>query len=380
MMMNLKEKSLRMGIIFLVLLFVGGMVLVFTGNDAVTIAMEKKEGILTAEQVKIAFENVGGRLVNEMVQESQEVKKGDILMVLDSVDVDLAIERLQTQINQMDAQINQLNGSIQIGYAKTSTNELQTYRQIEQQKMALDAAKATYENQQLTYNRNKALVASGAISQSELDRARMALDVATANVGEQQRMLDKMLAGTNEAARDQVLASGSASNISLPEINQQRQDLGNSQYGVQNLMQQKQNMLVQLKELQVKKERLTLRASEDGKILKIIAKQGEMVSPNAPVILLESKRFYYDIYLDEQQASSIKTGDEVTGSAVANKKAVNGIIRIITAAPGFADLKMSREKGQADLAAFQVRIYVQPEENLLPGMTIEVKKDAFLKR
>ncbi|MDF2633642.1 MAG: putative HlyD family secretion protein [Pelosinus sp.] len=378
--MNLKEKSLRMGIIFLVLLFVGGMVLVFTGNDAVTIAMEKKEGILTAEQVKIAFENVGGRLVNEMVQESQEVKKGDILMVLDSVDVDLAIERLQTQINQMDAQINQLNGSIQIGYAKTSTNELQTYRQIEQQKMALDAAKATYENQQLTYNRNKALVASGAISQSELDRARMALDVATANVGEQQRMLDKMLAGTNEAARDQVLASGSASNISLPEINQQRQDLGNSQYGVQNLMQQKQNMLVQLKELQVKKERLTLRASEDGKILKIIAKQGEMVSPNAPVILLESKRFYYDIYLDEQQASSIKTGDEVTGSAVANKKAVNGIIRIITAAPGFADLKMSREKGQADLAAFQVRIYVQPEENLLPGMTIEVKKDAFLKR
>lgn len=378
--MNLKEKSLRMGIVFLGLLFVAGILLVFTGNDAVTIAMEKKEGILTAEQVKIAFENVGGRLVNEMVQESQEVKKGDILMVLDSVDVDLSIERLQTQINQMDAQINQLNGSIQIGYAKTSTNELQTYRQIEQQKMALDAAKATYENQQLTYNRNKALVASGAISQSELDRARMALDVATANVGEQQRMLEKMLAGTNEAARNQVLASGNASNISLPEINQQRQDLGNSEYGVQNLIQQKQNMLVQLKELQVKKERLTLRASEDGKILKIIAKQGEMVSPNAPVILLESKRFYYDIYLDEQQASYLKTGDQVTGSAVANKKAVNGIIRFITAAPGFADLKMSREKGQADLAAFQVRIYAQPEENLLPGMTIEVKKDAFLKR
>ena len=98
-----------------------------------------------------------------------------------------------------------MSGTIQIGFAKTSTSELQAYRIIEQQKMALDAAKATYDNQQLTYNRKKALAASGAISQSELDSAQMAMDVATANVGQQQRLLEKMLAGTSEAARDQVL-------------------------------------------------------------------------------------------------------------------------------------------------------------------------------
>lgn len=378
--MNFKKQSLRLGLIFLSLLFVGGILLVFTGHDAVKLAVEKKEGLLAAEQVKIAFENVGGRLVVEMVQESQEVKKGDILMVLDSIDTDLALERLQAQISQMDAQITQMNGSIEIGHAKTSTNELQTYRQIEQQKMALDAATATYDNQLLTYNRRKVLVTSGAISQSELDSAKMSLDVAAANLGQQQRLLEKMLAGTSETARAQVLSSGNASNIYLPEIEQQRQDLENSRFGVQTLIRQKENLLVQLKELQIKKQRLTLRAPEDGKILKIIAKKGEMVSANAPVILLESKRYYYDIYLDEKQAAHLKAGDELTGHAIANKKAVNGIIRFITAAPGFADLKMSREKGQADLAAFQVRIYVKPEEDLLPGMTVEVNKDAFLKR
>ncbi len=378
--MNLKQKSLRIGIVFLGLLLVSGMLLMFTGHDAVTLALEKKEGILTAEQVKIAFENIGGRLVNEAVKESQEVKKGDILMVLDSTDIDLAIERLQTQINQVDAQIGQLNGSIEIGLAKASTSEIQTYRQIEQQKMALDAAKATYDNQLLTYNRKKVLTVSGAVSQAELDSAQMALDVASANVGQQQRLLEKMLAGTGEAAREQVLTSGNASNIYLPDIDHQRQDLINNKFGVQSLNQQKQNLAVQLKELQVKKERLTLRASEDGKILKIIAKQGEMVSPNAPVILLESKRYYYDIYLDEQQASRLKPGDEISGSPVVGQQSVKGIIRFITVAPGFADLKMSREKGQADLAAFQVRIYVEPQENLLPGVTIGVNKDAFLKR
>lgn len=378
--MNLKEKSLRMGIIFLLLCFIGGGVLLFTGHDAVTMAAEKKDGILTAEQVKMAFENIGGRLVKEMVQESQEVKQGDILMVLDSTDIDLSIERLQTQVNQMDAQINQMKGTIQIGFAKTSTSELQTYRTIEQQKMAVDAAKASYSNQQLTYNRRKVLATSGAISQSELDSAQMAMDVASANMAQQQRLLEKMLAGTSEVARGQVLASGDASNIYLPEIDQQRQELENSKFGVQILMGQKESLLVELKELQVKKERLTLRAPENGKILKIIAKTGEMVAPNAPVILLESKRFYYDIYLDETQAAKLKTGDEVAGNVVASNKGVNGMIRLIAAAPGFADLKMSREKGQGDLAAFQVRIYVDREENLLPGMTIEVKKDAFLKR
>lgn len=378
--MNLKEKSLGMGIAFLALLFAGGFLLVFMGHDAVTLALEKKEGILAAEQVKIAFENVGGRLVSERVQESQEVKKGDILMVLDSTDTELSIERLEAQLRQMDAQIEQMNGSIEIGYAKTATSELQTYRQIEQQKMAFDAAKATYDNQLLTYNRKKVLVSSGAISQSELDSARMSLDVAAANVGQQQRLLEKMLAGTSEAARDQVMSSGNASNIYLPEIEEQRQDLENSRFGVQTLLRQKENLLVQLKELQVKKERLTLRAPEDGKVLRVIAKAGEMVFANAPVILLESKRYYYDIYLDEGQAARLRVGDNIAGRAVANKKAVSGIIRFITAAPGFADLKMSREKGQADLAAFQVRIYVDPEANLLPGMTVEVNKDAFLKR
>jgi HlyD family secretion protein len=373
-----KEKMLRMGIVFLGVLLVGGIILGFTGNDAVTISLEKKEGILSAEQVKLAFENVGGRLVKEGVQESQEVKKGDILMVIDSTDVDLAIARLQTQIAQMDAKIKQMDGSIKIGYQKTSTAETQTYRLIEQQKMALDAAKATYSNKKIDFARKQALLASGAISQSEMDSARMALDVALANMGQAQRLLEKMLAGSGEAAKDRVLGSGSADNIYLAEIDQQRQELENNKLGVQDYVHQKENLLVQLKELLVKKDRLILRAPEDGKILRILAKQGEMISPNASVVLLESKRFYYDIYVDEKVAAHLQVGGEITGKTIAGSRRVTGNIRFVTAAPGFADLKMSREKGQADLAAFQVRIYVDPA-NLLPGMTIEVNRDALLK-
>lgn len=370
--MDLKKKSLRIGIIFLGLLFFAGLVLLYKGNDAIALAVKKKEGILTAEQVKLAFDSVSGRLVNEAVKEAQEVKKGDVLMVLDSTDVDLAIAKMTAQIAQMDAQINGLSGSIIIGYAQTDTDEQQNFRQIDHQRAALDAANATYQNKQLDYYRKAALAESGAISKSELDDAQTNLAIAAANVEQQQQMLKKLLAGASD--------TGNSDSLNLPTIDQQRQTLANKQHDVQNLMQQKKALEVQLAELKVRKERLTLRAPEDGRILKIIAKQGEMVAANSPVILLESKRSYYDIYLSEKQAARLAEGDSIVGKTVASSQEVSGTVRLITVAPGFAELKMSREKGQADLSAFQVRIYTEAREGVLPGMTIEVAEDEFSKR
>jgi HlyD family secretion protein len=370
--MNLKQKSVRIGMVFLVVLFISGILLMFKGHDATALATEKKEGILTAEQVKLAFDSVSGRMLNEAVKESQEVKKGDVLMVLDSTDVDLSIAKTNAQIAQMDAQIKAMEGSIRIGYAQTDTNEQQNFRQIDQQRAALKAANATYANKELDYNRKTALAASGAISQSELDDAQTSLAVASANAAQQQQMLEKLLAGATDTEN--------TNQLNLPTIEQQRQTLNNKQNDVQNLMQQKKLLEVQLKELLVKKERLTLKAPEDGKVLKLLAKQGEMISPNEPVILLESKRCYYDIYLSEKQAAKLTEGDSITGKTIADSKPIEGTIRFITAAPGFADLKMSREKGQADLSAFQIRIYTDKQAEVIPGMTIEVTQDAFTKR
>ena len=98
-----------------------------------------------------------------------------------------------------------------------------------------------------------------------------------------------------------------------------------------------------------------------------------MISPNVPVVLLESKRIYYDIYLSEEQAVNLREGDEMICKTVAGDKKVRGTIRLLTQAPGFADLKQSREKGQADLSAFQVRVYIDEPEKVLAGQTVTVE-------
>lgn len=364
--MNTKEKAKRTGMLFIALLLIGGVVLMYTGNDALVLATEKKEGILTAEQVKMSFDSVSGRLIKEAVKEGDYVKKGDVIMELDSTDTDLAIEKLKTQIAQMEAQIASTSGTQGINYLKADTDASQNYRGIDQQQAAVQSAAVTLKNAQLDYNRKAALVEAGAIAQSQLDDAEMALNVARANMEQQKQLLNKLTAVTDGSGTDSIA--------------QERLAAANMSNDVEALRQQKEALEVQLKELEVAKERLTLRAPEDGKILKVLAKEGEMISPSTPVVLLESSRSYYDIYVSEKQAAHLAEGKAITGTTVAGDKEVTGTIRLLTQAPGFADLKNSREKGQSDLSAFQVRIYVDKQEGIIPGMTIEVKDSEFTKR
>jgi HlyD family secretion protein len=308
-------------------------------------------------------------MVNEAVEESQEVKKGDILMELDSTDVDLSIAKTTAQIAQLEAQIQSMSGTIAIGFAQTDTNQEQQYRGIDQQRAAVDAAEATLANAQKDYERMDALYSQGAISKAAMDNSQMSLNVAEAGVVQQKQALSKLLGG--------AVDSGDTNSISLPSVEESRRTVGNKQNDLEALIQQKKQLSVTLQELQVQKERLTLRAPEDGKVLKILAKHGEMISANTPVLLLESKRYYYDIYVSENQAVKMHEGDTITGHTVAGRNNVNGSIRFITQAPGFADLKMTREKGQADLTAFQIRIYTDQGQDIIPGMTIEVNENEF---
>ena len=370
--MKSNEKAKRVGIVFILLMIIGGVTLMYTGNDAIVQGASKKEGILTAEQVKMSFDSVSGTLIKEAVKEGDMVKKGDIIMELDTTDTDLAIEKVKAQISQMDAQINSTSGTMGINFSRAATSETQSFRQIDQQKAAVSSAQATLKNAEINYNRTAALVEAGAMARAQLDDAEMSLSVAREAVRQQEQALQKLLGGASD--------TGSTDSLNLPTIANERAAASNMANDVEALRQQKAQLEVQLKELQVARERLTLRAPEDGKILKVLAKEGEMISPSTPVVLLESKRSYYDIYVSEEQAVHLAEGDELTGETVAGSKKVTGTVRVLMQAPGFADLKQSREKGQSDLTAFQVRIYIDPQEGVIPGMTIGVKDSEFTKR
>lgn len=119
--------------------------------------------------------------------------------------------------------------------------------------------------------------------------------------------------------------------------------------------------------------RLEIAAPERAKVISVLYELGELVSPNAPAVLFESERRYVDVYVAEDQVGGFTEGTEVPCYVPAIDRIVTGKVQTTDAAPDFADLKMVRERGQADLKLFKVRIEIPATEGLLAGMTVEVR-------
>lgn len=80
-------------------------------------------------------------------------------------------------------------------------------------------------------------------------------------------------------------------------------DSRNYSYNVELLKTQKEALQLQLKALELQKQRMVLRAPADGKITRIVPKVGENIIANTAAIIIQSNQLYYDIYVDEALAT-----------------------------------------------------------------------------
>lgn len=369
------KKNVKIPLIFLLLLFFGSF-LIFLGsrNDAVTVAKSIKSGVLTADEINIAFQNVGGKVIKRFVEESQMVKKGDPLMQLEDVDTKLAIDRLQALVDSQRAAVNQEQAAIEITENETNLSELSTWRKIEEVKASLEAAKSARNLASTEFDRQTQLRKTGGNSQSQLDNARNAFVVAKMQVIQIESQLSTLMIGATPKQVSQFEKTQNATGMSLQSITIARQKLENRQNQLAQLKAQLAQGEADLKQLQINYQRLTLKAPEDGKVLKLMFEDGELAPTGAPAVLLETDRKYIDIYVNEKMVNDYQPGTTVTANAIALDKEVKGKVRFATAAPSFADLRMTRERGQADLTSYQVRIYMESIPKLLTGMTLEVKQ------
>ena len=369
------KKNVKIPVIFLLLLFFGSF-LIFLGsrNDAVTVAKSIKSGVLTADEINVAFQNVGGKVIKRFVEESQMVKKGDPLMQLEDVDTKLAIDRLQALVDSQRAAVNQEQAAIEITENETNLSELSTWRKIEEVKASLEAAKSARNLASTEFDRQAQLRKTGGNSQSQLDNARNAFVVAKMQVIQIESQLSTLMIGATPEQVSQFEKTQNATGMSLQSITIARQKLENRQNQLAQLKAQLAQGEADLKQLQINYQRLTLKAPEDGKVLKLMFEDGELAPTGAPAVLLETDRKYIDIYVNEKMVNDYQPGTTVTANAIALDKEVKGKVRFATAAPSFADLRMTRERGQADLTSYQVRIYIESIPKLLTGMTLEVEQ------
>ena len=369
------KKNIKIPVIFLLILtFASFLIFLGSRNDAVTVAKSIKSGVLTADEINIAFQNVGGKLIKRYVQESQIVKKGDLLMQLEDVDTKLAINRLQAQVDSQKAMVAQEQAAIEITENETNLNELSTWRKIEEVKANLEAAKSTENLNRIEYNRYMQMRKGGNTSQSQLDNVSNAYTASKMQVLQIKSQLSTLMIGATPEQVSQFEQTQDATGMTLQSITIARQKLQNRQNQLAQLKAQLAQAETELEQLQINYKRLTLTAPEDGKVLKLMFEDGEMVPNGAPAVLLETDRKYIDIYVNEKMVNDYQPGTTVKANVIALDKEVKGKVRFATAAPSFADLRMTRERGQADLTSYQVRIYMESIPHLLTGMTLEVDR------
>lgn len=371
---DIQKKPVFRTIMFFLIILCVAVILITLGrrNDAVTKAQIYHAGVLTADKVNTAFDKVSGTLTRRYVKESDEVKKGDLLMEIDDRDLNFTIDNLQAQLDSLDAQIKQQEADIKLSKEKLITQEQQLWYQIEELDASLQGAIALYEQSKAEYERYSSLKETLSVSKSAYDSARRTYLQAESTRLSIIKNLQELTLGATPEQIEKLKTLHSAKGMTLNTIVESRTEIENMTNTLNALKASAEALKAQLGQEQLNRERTKLYAPADGRILEVNFEEGEQIPSGSTAVLLETSNYYYDIYLSEYAAVRYKPGDRIKGFIPALDDFVEGTIRFVHAAPSFADMRMTREQGQADLTSYKVRIYPDAKENLRSGMTVEI--------
>src|SRR6476646_217084 len=132
----------------------------------------------TAAETAQVTPSIGGIVSDVRVTDTQAVKQGDVVVMLDDTDARLALDQAEAELGRAVRRVrgyvaNDQSLSAQI--AARSSDEKRAAAQVE-------SAIADYDRAELDLMRRQALVTSGSVSGDELTKARNAFQTAKANL------------------------------------------------------------------------------------------------------------------------------------------------------------------------------------------------------
>ncbi len=378
--MNLSKFSqnpvIKTFLLFIILLCASTLLIMMgRRNDAITQAQFYQSGVLFADDVSVAPQNVGGRVIARYVTESEHVGAGQLLMQLEPDDYEIALKTAVARRDSMRAQVAAYAKSIEVETSKLGTLELNTWRQIERQLAIIDSARANLTEQTANYKRYQSLLSKNAVSQSEYDAAYASYVAALSNLTEAAKTFDVLTLGASDEDIKRVREERNAQGLYLQDIEDQRMQIANMQNTLESYRANLKELEAAVEQAELNLKRTAITAPCAGLVRELMFEEGELISPNTPAVLLETDRLYFDVYVPETHLSDYTAGTQIKVYVPAQNRTVTGTIRYLNPAPSFADLRMTREQGQADLTSFEMRVYVN-DPKLVPGMMMEIRHES----
>ena len=291
----------------------------------------KEEGLVTAAVERPVYSVINGKLINIPVSEGQKVNKGDLLVEIDSKD-------LESQLSQLKAQLESINGQ------EKQAKRTPYIAQVKQQQLMMEETKRQIELEKQNYTRIKTLYDSGAVSKKELDDANNRVEQLENNLLQQEQALEL--------------------------IEEQSEPLAGTDQYFKGLKESLNEQIDHLKYL-ISNNRIV--APISGIVNELPVREGAMITAQTPLMTLTSNdELQVEVFLLTEDVISVEEGMPVT----LIQKRKNGDLEfpgVVTAIAPAAEEKISA----LGLTEHKVKVTVAPETNKAPelrlGYALDVK-------
>ncbi|HVY07204.1 MAG TPA: HlyD family efflux transporter periplasmic adaptor subunit [Burkholderiales bacterium] len=244
----------------------------------------------TAAEMAQVTPAVSGIVREVRVTDTQVVKQGDVVVVLDDVDARLALEQAEAELGRSVRRVRGYVANDQSLAAQIAARESDEKRSAAQ----VESAIADFDRAQLDLQRREALAASGSVSGDELSKARNAFETAKASLASayaqsaQSRANRTAAIGSREA---NAVLIANASEDSNPEV---------------ALARAKRD------QAKVNLERTVIRAPVDGVVAKRSVQVGQQIQSGAALLsVVPVASVHVDANFKEGQLDQVRIGQPV---------------------------------------------------------------------
>ncbi len=252
---------------------------------------------------------VGGTIREVRVTDTQTVKQGDILVVIDPTDARLALAQAEADLGRAVRRVRGYTANDNGLSAQIAAREADEKRAAAQ----LASAEADFERAVIDLKRREALSASGSVSGDELTRAQNAFASAQANLE-----AARATAAQAKANRQAAIGSRDANAVLIADATE------DTNPEVALARARRDQAAVDL-------ERTVIRAPVDGVVAKRQAQLGQRVQAGTPLLaVVPVQEMHVDANFKEVQLENVRVGQPVTlradiyGSSVTYHGTVEG--------------------------------------------------------
>jgi HlyD family secretion protein len=286
-------------------------------------------GNIDIREVRLGF-RVAGRVTEVLKEEGDPVAPGEILARLDAGPYRTAVEQAAAQAGQTAARLEEMrNGS--------------RPEELEQARRKLAAAEAEVENARLVFERQKQLVAGGAVARQDYDTARLTYRNARAQRDALEASLALLEAGTRAEQISQAEAALQAARAGLAQARIQLADA-------------------------------TLTAPEAGVVLTRVVEPGSMVQTGSTALtvsLITPVRVR--AYVSEPQLGLVQPGRDVLVFTDSRSEPYHGQVGDVSPRAEFTPKSVETEELRTALV-YRFRVTLSDaDDGLRQGMPVTVR-------